>query len=77
MRPASILVAASMLVPMPGVEEKAAVVTVLAESGAPLRDLKAADFVVKESGRKLPVTAVDVAPPMTSIPFPVLPETTS
>ena len=42
----------------PGVlplEEKAAVVTVLAESGTPIRDLTAADFVVKEGGRKLDV----------------------
>lgn len=35
--------------------ERAAVVTVLAESGTPLRDLTTGDFVVKEKGKKLNV----------------------
>src|SRR5262245_18451800 len=35
--------------------EHAAVVTVLAESGTPIRDLTAGDFVVKEAGKKLAV----------------------
>jgi hypothetical protein len=38
-----------------GPAERAIVVTVLAESGTPLRDLTAADFVVKEKGKKLNV----------------------
>jgi len=38
-----------------GRADRAAVVTVLAESGTPIRDLTAADFVVKESGKKLAV----------------------
>ena len=51
-------VAILLAVPSPGVlplEEKAAVVTVLSESGTPIQDLTAADFVVKEGGRKLDV----------------------
>jgi len=37
------------------VEEHAAVVTVVAESGTPIRDLTTKDFVVKEGGKKLDV----------------------
>jgi VWFA-related protein len=33
-------------------EEKVALVTVVAEAGTPLRDLKAGDFIVKEDGKK-------------------------
>ena len=36
-------------------EEHAAVVTVVAEKGTPIRDLSAKDFVVKEGGKKLEV----------------------
>jgi von Willebrand factor type A domain len=46
---------ATLLAAGPPKAERAAVVTVLAESGAPLRDLKAADFVVKENGKKVEV----------------------
>ena len=38
-----------------GRAERTVVVTVLAESGTPLRELTAADFVVKEKGKKLNV----------------------
>jgi hypothetical protein len=42
--------------------ERAAVVTVLAESGTPMRDLTAGDFVVKEGGKKLNVLDAKVSP---------------
>lgn len=41
--------------------ERAAVVTVLAESGTPIRDLTARDFVVKEKGKKLDVLDAKLA----------------
>jgi hypothetical protein len=44
-----------------GRAERAVVVTVLAESGTPLRDLTAADFVVKEKGKKLNVLDAKVS----------------
>ena len=42
--------------------ERVALVTVVAEAGTPIRDLAAADFVVKEDGRKREVTAARLAP---------------
>jgi VWFA-related protein len=42
-------------------EEKAALVTVVAEAGAPIRDLKASDFVVKEDGKKREVLDAKLA----------------
>jgi hypothetical protein len=46
--------------PRPG--EKAALVTVLSETGAPLRELTAKDFIVKEDGKKREVIGARLAP---------------
>ena len=42
-------------------EERAALVTVVAETGTPIRDLAAGDFVVKEDGKKRDVTEAKLA----------------
>lgn len=42
-------------------EERAALVTVVAEAGTPIRDLAAADFVVKEDGKKRDVVSAKLA----------------
>jgi len=62
---AILLATPSSAVPAP--EEKAAVVTVLTESGTPMRDLTAADFVVKEGGRKLDVVEARLVPAPLSV----------
>ena len=41
--------------------ERAALVTVLAEAGAPIRDLAAKDFIVKEDGQKREVVLASLA----------------
>jgi VWFA-related protein len=41
--------------------DKSALVTVVAEAGAPIRDLKAGDFIVKEDGKKREVIDVKLA----------------
>jgi len=50
-----------------GYAERAVVVTVLAESGTPVRDLTAADFVVKEKGKKLNVLDAKVSTDVLSV----------
>ena len=42
--------------------ERVALVTVVSETGAPIRDLAAADFVAKEDGKKRDVTDARLAP---------------
>jgi VWFA-related protein len=41
--------------------EKAALVTVVAEAGTPIRDLKAGDFIVKEDGKKREVVSAQLS----------------
>src|SRR2546423_1728479 len=42
-------------------EQRTALVTVLAEGGAPIRDLTAKDFIVKEDGKKAEVVDAKLA----------------
>jgi len=42
-------------------EEKAALVSVVADAGTPIRDLKAGDFIVKEDGKKREVLGAKLA----------------
>lgn len=49
--------------------QKSALVTVVAEAGTPIRDLKARDFIVKEDGRKGEVTDAQLADDPLSIVF--------
>jgi hypothetical protein len=47
--------------------DKTALVTVLAEGGTPIRELKAADFIVKEDGRTREVVDAKLAPDQLSV----------
>jgi hypothetical protein len=85
MRSAAWLLAAFVLLgaASPRPDEKAALVTVIAEAAAPVRELTARDFIVKEGGKKLDVTdahlasgslsvalLVDIAQPAPGMPMP-------
>jgi hypothetical protein len=55
-RPSLSLAALIFLIAAPrSLTDRTALVTVVAEGGAPIRDLKAGDFIVKEDGKKRPV----------------------